>query len=116
MEINLSRKEPELEFTLFPLTCGRDFRYLSCQHENYSEEPCCGHVIQCFFIFVTLKSLRYISIYPISYSVSSIILKKIFFLPMPCGMQDFSSPTRDQTCAPAVEIQSVNYWITREVP
>ena len=32
------------------------------------------------------------------------------------GMQDLSSLTRDRTCAPAVEVQSLNHWTTREVP
>ena len=31
-------------------------------------------------------------------------------------MQDLSSPTRDQTCAPAMEEQSPNCWSTREFP
>ena len=34
----------------------------------------------------------------------------------PCSMWDPSSPTRDQTRAPAVEAQSLNYWTAREVP
>ena len=39
-----------------------------------------------------------------------------FFLATQFGMGDLSSPTRDQTCAPAVEVQSLNHWIPREVP
>lgn len=37
---------------------------------------------------------------------------------MLCGMQDLinSSPIRDQTHAPIVKVQSLNYWIAREVP
>ena len=31
-------------------------------------------------------------------------------------MWDLSSPTQNQTCAPAVEVQSLNHWTTREVP
>ena len=31
-------------------------------------------------------------------------------------MGDFGSPTRDRTCAPAVEVQSPNHWTSREVP
>ena len=31
-------------------------------------------------------------------------------------MQDLSSLTKDQTCAPAVETQSLNHWTAREVP
>ena len=32
------------------------------------------------------------------------------------GMQDLSSPARDQTRAPAVGAWSLNHWTTREVP
>ena len=35
---------------------------------------------------------------------------------MECGMWDLSSLTRNQTYAPAVEVQSLNHWTTREVP
>ena len=38
----------------------------------------------------------------------------VFFFAM-CSMQDLSSPARDQTCAPAVEVRSLNYWVAREV-
>ena len=37
-----------------------------------------------------------------------------FFFPV--WMWDLSSPTRDQTCAPTVEVESLNRWSTREVP
>ena len=33
-----------------------------------------------------------------------------------CGMQDLSFPTRDRTCAPAVEAQILNHWTARETP
>ena len=39
-----------------------------------------------------------------------------YFLVTLCSMQDLCSPTRDQTCAPAVEDRSLNHWTTREVP
>ena len=35
---------------------------------------------------------------------------------MPCSMEDLSSPTRDQTRAPAVEAWSPNHWTAREFP
>ena len=42
--------------------------------------------------------------------------------PMPCcflatqhGMGGLSSLTRDQTCSPALQVQSLNHWATREV-
>ena len=35
---------------------------------------------------------------------------------MPHGMQDLSSPTRDQTCTPCIGSIESNHWITREVP
>ena len=38
------------------------------------------------------------------------------FLAVPCHMWDLSFPTRDQTCAPGVEAQSLNHWTTKEVP
>ena len=38
------------------------------------------------------------------------------FLTMPRGVQDPSSPTRDQTRDPAVEALSLNHWTTKEVP
>ena len=31
-------------------------------------------------------------------------------------MWDLSSPTRDQTHAPCIEVWSLNHWTTREVP
>ena len=31
-------------------------------------------------------------------------------------MWDISSPTKDRTLAPEVEVWSLNHWITREVP
>ena len=31
------------------------------------------------------------------------------------GMRDISSPTRDRTCAPCVEVRSLNHWTIREV-
>ena len=34
----------------------------------------------------------------------------------PCSLQNLSSPTRDQTMLPAVEAQSLNHWMAREVP
>ena len=40
------------------------------------------------------------------------------FLSVLRGMWDLSSPTRDQTCAPApaLEVLSLNPWTAREVP
>ena len=32
------------------------------------------------------------------------------------GMQDLSSPTRNQICAPVVEAQSLNHWTMRDIP
>ena len=32
------------------------------------------------------------------------------------GMWDLSSPTRDQNHTPALEVDSLNHWNTREVP
>ena len=31
-------------------------------------------------------------------------------------MWGLSSPTRDQTCTPALEAQSFNHWTTKKVP
>ena len=40
----------------------------------------------------------------------------LFFIhPLPQSVQDLSSPTRDQTHAPAVEVQGLNHWTAREV-
>ena len=39
-----------------------------------------------------------------------------FILAASHGMWDLSSPTRDQTHAPAVKVRSLNHWTTREVP
>ena len=38
------------------------------------------------------------------------------FLTVPWDMQYLSSPTKNQTHAPAVEVQSLNYWTTKEGP
>ena len=39
-----------------------------------------------------------------------------FFLAAPCSLWDLSFPSRDQTQAPAVKVQSPNHWTTREFP
>ena len=40
----------------------------------------------------------------------------LFFIhSLPQSMQDLSSPTGDQTHAPAVEAQGLDHWTTREV-
>ena len=39
-----------------------------------------------------------------------------FNLATPHGLWDLSSPTRDQTRAPAVKVLSPNHWTTREFP
>ena len=39
-----------------------------------------------------------------------------YFLAMLRGMWDLSSPTRDRTCALALEAWSLNHWTAREVP
>ena len=38
------------------------------------------------------------------------------FLAMLCGMWDLSSLTRDRTCTPALEVQSLNHWTSRDIP
>ena len=35
---------------------------------------------------------------------------------MLCGLWDLYSLTRDQPAPPALEVQSLNQWITREIP
>ena len=55
----------------------------------------------------TKKALKMVVIISIFY---------FFFFAMPLSMQDPSSPTRDQTHAPALGAQTLNPWITREVP
>ena len=40
----------------------------------------------------------------------------IFFLAVPCGMQDVSSLTRDRTRATAVKAQNPNHSKRRELP
>ena len=39
-----------------------------------------------------------------------------FFLAMPCGMRDLSSPTGIEPVTPAVEARSPNHWTARGVP
>ena len=39
-----------------------------------------------------------------------------FFLVVLHSIQDLSSLAKDQTCAPAVETQSLNHWTARAVP
>ena len=39
-----------------------------------------------------------------------------YFLAIVSSMWDLCSLTRDQTCVPALEVWSLNHWITREVP
>ena len=38
----------------------------------------------------------------------------LFILVALCGLQDLSSPTRDQTHAPAVKALNLNHWKVRE--
>ena len=45
-----------------------------------------------------------------------VILCLTFFLALPRGMWDLSSPTRIKPMPPAVEVQSPKRWTTREVP
>ena len=57
--------------------------------------------------------------YPLKYSFFFFLSTFFFFkfrLAVLCCMGDPSSPTRDQTCTPAVEAQHPNYWTVREVP
>ena len=35
---------------------------------------------------------------------------------LPCDVWDLSSPTRDRTLAPALELQSLDNWTARDVP
>ena len=44
------------------------------------------------------------------------LLSKKFFGQAAGGIRDFSPWIRDPTCAPAVEVQSLNYWTDKEVP
>ena len=39
-----------------------------------------------------------------------------FFFPMPHGLQNLSSLTKDRTYDPALGAQNLNHWTTREVP
>ena len=39
-----------------------------------------------------------------------------FFLAVPRSMWDLSSPTRDRTHTPALEVWSLNHWTAMEVP
>ena len=39
-----------------------------------------------------------------------------FFFKLLATLRNFSSPTRDWTCASAVEARSLNHWTTGEVP
>ena len=47
--------------------------------------------------------------------MSSVLFFIFNFLATVWGRWDLSSPTRDQTGLPALEVQSLNHWITREV-
>ena len=50
------------------------------------------------------------------FKIFNMLILFIYLFIWPHGMRDLSSLTRDQTCAPAVEVQSLNHWATREVP
>ena len=39
-----------------------------------------------------------------------------FNLSVPHGLWDLSSPTRDGTQIPAVQVPNANYWTARELP
>ena len=47
---------------------------------------------------------------------SSFVFVCGFFLTMLYGLQSLSYPARDRTLPPAVEMQSPNYWTTRDFP
>ena len=38
----------------------------------------------------------------------------IYIFATACGIEDLTSPTRDQTCIPGVEAQSPHHWTTGE--
>ena len=46
----------------------------------------------------------------------ALISLSFFFLAMPHGLWDLSSPTRDRTRAPSSEAPSPNHWTAREIP
>ena len=48
--------------------------------------------------------------------VFSFLLRHILFLAVLYSMWDLSSLTKDGTCAPAVAVQNLNHWTTREAP
>ena len=50
------------------------------------------------------------------WQISSRVHPFFFFLAVPNSLQDFSSWPGTETVSPAVEAQSLNHWITREVP
>ena len=43
-------------------------------------------------------------------------MSSFYFFKFVYGMRALSPWIRDQTCAPSVEVQSLNYWTTREFP
>ena len=45
---------------------------------------------------------------------TALILFIYLFLVVPCGLQDLSPPTRDQTHASAVKALNLNHWKARE--
>ena len=61
-----------------------------------------------FYFFKTL-------FFPYFWS-NSLFFIYLYFLAAPRSTWDLSSPTRDQTHAPAWEVQSLNHWTAREVP
>ena len=65
-------------------------------------------------LYVCVCVCVYIYIYIHLFIYLFIIIIIIFAAP--CGMWDLSSPIRDRTRPPAVEVWSLNHWTARQVP
>ena len=63
-----------------------------------------------------MKSKNYQSWKDLWGQLSSPDFHFIYFLAVLCGVQDLSSPTRNGTRTPAVELQSPNSWTAKEFP
>ena len=75
-----------------------------------------GHLV-CYHFFPNFNSSAGTFMY--KYMCKYLFLTFFFFFWLHlvvCGILNFSSPTRDWTCAPYRELQSLNHWTTKEDP
>ena len=71
----------------------------------------CIHTISTYHIYII--SVKFFAFNYQAYSILLLLL--FFFLAMPCGLWDHSSPIKNWTQATVMKAQNPNHWATREL-